>query len=385
MAMEVYLDNSATTRPCEAAVRAVNESMAEAWHNPSALYRPAMEAEKRITAVRELCLRAAGAEGQQLIFTSCGTEADNLGILGYLRTVRHPGRVLIFSGEHPAVLNCADEIRRLGHTPEFLKPDARGVLDLQDLEARLDSSVRMICVMHVNNETGAVQPLETIVSLRKRLCPDAAVHVDGVQAFLRVPMDFNRLGIDSYVFSGHKIHAVKGIGGLILRKGHPVRPLLLGGGQEGGERSGTENTPGIAALGAAVSAWPGDAAAQMAAQKAWLLARLRDAIPALHLNGPEPGTPESAPHILNVSLPPVRSQTMLFALEGDGILVSAGSACASHKQKVSAVLTGMGIPAQTADCALRISLCPGITEEQLNYTVDRIAAHYAALSRFTRR
>lgn len=383
--MEVYLDNSATTRPSDEVVHVMLGAMRSYWHNPSALYKPAMEVEKLTRSARESCLRAAGAAGQRMLFTSGGTEADNIAILGYLRGVKKPGRVLLSSVEHPAVAECAGEIRRLGHSVETLKVDRRGVIDLEKLEAALSEDVRLICVMQVNNESGAIQPVAEIARLRDQRCGDAAIHVDGVQGFLRVPTDFNRLGIQSYAFSGHKIHACKGIGGLILRRDHKINPIVFGGGQEEGYRSGTENVPGMLGLGEAVRSYPANAAEDMLRQKTRLLQGIRAAIPRAVLNGPEIEDAACAPHILNVSLPPVRSQTMLFALEGDGIYVSAGSACASHKQKVSPVLTAMGVTPALADCAIRFSLCPGMTGEAIDYTVQMLKKHYDMLQKYVRR
>ena len=381
----VYLDNSATTRPSDAVVSAMLRVLTENWHNPSALYQPAMQAEKLMSAARESCLKAAGAVGHTLIFTAGGTEADNIAILGYLRTVKKPGRVLLFSVEHPAVLNCAQEITRMGHKVELIPVDKRGVCDLNKLEAMLGADVHLITLMQVNNEVGAIQPIDAVCKLRDRLAPKAAIHVDGVQGFLRVPFHFGKSGVQSYAFSGHKIHASKGVGGLILRKGHRVAPIIFGGGQEGDIRSGTENVPGIVGLGEAVRTYPADSAAHMMALKQRLWAGLQEAVPGVKLNGPVLEDEVCAPHILNVTLAPVRSQTMLFALEGDGIYVSAGSACGAHKQKVSSVLTAMGLSTADADCALRFSLCPQVTEEDIDYTVATIKKHYDMLKAFVRR
>ena len=383
--MTVYLDNSATTKPSEAVLRAAMRAMEEGWHNPSALYRPALEAQKEMEETRRRCLAAAGAAGQRLVFTGSGTEADNLAILGYLRGVKKPGRALILQVEHPAVRACAPEIERLGHRVEALPTDQRGVCDLPYLEKTLAEDVRLICVMQVNNETGAIQPLREICALRDRLAPEAAIHVDGVQGFLRVPISFAHLGIQSYAFSGHKIHAPKGIGGLVFRKDHKLRPIVFGGGQEGDLRSGTENTMGIAALGAAVDSFDPDAPARMSILKKRLWETLKAGIPAAEVNGPMPGEADSAPHILNVSLTPVRSQTMLFALEGEGVYVSAGSACASHKQKVSPVLSAMGIDSRRADCALRFSLSPMTTEAEIDQAAEAAIMQYSVLSKYVRR
>lgn len=383
--MEIYLDNSATTKPSEAVVASILDSMQHRWHNPSALYRPAMEVDRLIDEARETCLRAVNASGHRLIFTSGGTEADNIAILGYLRRIRKPGRVLMSSVEHPAVSACAQEVARLGHECLQIPVTRTGVIDLDALESMLDERVLLICVMQVNNESGAIQPIERIVSLRNRKCPEAAIHVDGVQGYLRVPLDFSRSGIQSYAFSGHKIHCCKGIGGLIVHRQHKLSPIVFGGGQEDGERSGTENVPGILALAAAVATFPRDAAPQMMRVKRTLYQKLIEAVPQAVLNGPALDDPACAPHILNISFPPVRSQTMLFALEGDGIYVSAGSACASKKQKVSGILTAMGIANQLADCALRFSLCPDVTEEQAAIVADAVRRHYALLSKYVRR
>jgi len=247
----------------------------------------------------------------------------------------------------------------------------------------LDDSVSLIVIMQVNNETGAIQPLEDMVHLRDALCPDAAIHVDGVQGFLRVPIHMNTLNIQSYAFSGHKIHALKGIGGLILQKQHRIMPVVYGGGQERGLRSGTENTFGIFSLGAAVEHFPPDGPEHMLALKQLLWNLIHDAIPAARINGPAPE--EGSPHILNISLEPVRSQTMLFALEGNGIYVSAGSACASHKQKISPVLKSMGVSQSRADCALRFSLNPFLTEEDIRYTAECVYKQYSLLSKYIRK
>ena len=383
--MKAYLDNSATTKPSAAVAAVVSEMLESGWYNPSALYKPALEIQKRIDGVRETCLKAAGAAGQVVIFTSGGTEADNLALLGHLKSRRKPGRVLISSVEHPAVSACADEIRKMGHTVEEIPAGKTGSVNLAKLEEMLDEDVLMISVMQVNNETGAVEPLQEIVKLRNAKAPGAAIHVDGVQGFLRVPLDFNKLGIQSYAFSGHKIHGLKGTGALIVRKDHSIRPVQFGGGQEGNLRSGTENTFGIIALGEAVRTWDPEANARMREMKNSLRTQLMEKIPEAKVNGPEENPETCAPHILNVALMPVRSQTMLFALEGDGVYVSAGSACASRKQKISPVLKAMGVSTEQADCSLRFSLCADTTQEEIDYAVECAVKHYNMLKKFVRR
>ncbi len=383
--MNAYLDNSATTKPSAAVTAAVRELMEGGWYNPSALYKPALEIQKKLDGVRETCLKAAGAEGQRVIFTSGGTEADNLALIGHLKACRKPGKVLISSVEHPAVSACAEEIRRMGHTVEEIPASLSGSVDPEKLENMLDEHVLMISVMQVNNETGAAEPLAEIARMRDRKSPGAAIHVDGVQGFLRMDLNFNRLGIQSYALSGHKIHGLKGTGALIIRKDHALRPVQYGGGQEGNLRSGTENTFGILALGEAVRTWDPEANTRMRAMKNRLREELVRQIPDARINGPEEDPAACAPHILNVALTPVRSQTMLFALEGDGVYVSAGSACASRKQKISPVLKAMGVSTEQADCSLRFSLCPMTTDEEIDYAAGCAVKHWNMLKKYTRR
>ena len=383
--MTAYLDNSATTKPCAEVAELVNELMEGGWYNPSALYRPAMEIQKRMDRVREICLEAADAKGNRIVFTSGGTESDNLAMIGHMKSRRQPGTVLISSVEHPAVSACTEELKRLGHRVETIPATAAGTVDLTWLEEAMTPETAMICVMQVNNETGAVEPLDEIVKLRNRRCPGAAVHVDGVQGFLRVPLSFNRLGIQSYALSAHKIHGLKGTGALIFAREHHLKPMQFGGGQEENLRSGTENTLGILTLGKAVESWQADDTLRIRELKNRLWSEIDRAVPSAIVNGPEPADELSAPHILNVALEPVRSQTMLFALEGDGIYVSAGSACASRKQKISPVLKAMGISTGRADCSLRFSLGRATTTEEILYAAERVAARYEELKRFVRR
>ncbi len=383
--MKVYLDNSATTRPSEAVQARVMRAMESGWYNPSALYQPALEIQKEMASVRETVLNAAGAQGQKVIFTSGGTEADNLALLGCMQGWRKPGRVLISSVEHPAVSACREALERMGHRVEEIPAGPGGAADCGALENMLDGDVALIAVMQVNNETGAAEPLETISALRNRICPDAWFHADGVQGFLRMPVRFNRLGLQSYALSAHKIHGLKGTGALILRRDCKVRPILFGGGQEENLRSGTENTFGILALGEAVRSWDPGACDRMRRLRDLLESLVKEAIPGAVINSPTDREDACAPHILNAAFPPVRSQTMLFALEGDGILVSAGSACASRKQKISPVLRAMGVPVSVADCSLRFSLSPDTTEEEIRYTAERLSAQYEMLKKYTRR
>ncbi|MDY3279553.1 MAG: cysteine desulfurase family protein [Eubacteriales bacterium] len=382
--MPIYLDNSATTRVCDAAAAAMMQCMQAGYFNPSAVYGPALETEKMMRACRETLLRSVHARtGSQAIFTSGGTEADNLAILGRLSGMRGGGRILYSAGEHPAVKEACLAAEAMGFEAHSVPYDHTGAVDLDALEKLMTPDTRLICCMQVNNETGAIQPLSEIAALRARRAPEAHFHVDGVQGFLRVPFDMPGVQADSYALSGHKIHGPKGIGALILAPGVRVHPRALGGGQESGLRSGTENTPGIAGLLAAVEAYPLENGMRQVKLHLWQ--RLRETIPDAAVNGPAPDSDLAAPHILNVSLPPVRSETMLHALEGAGIYVGMGSACSSHKQKVSAVLRAMNTPQRLAESALRFSLCPENTLAEMEQVAAACGQNYAVLSKFQRR
>ncbi|MBE5782373.1 MAG: cysteine desulfurase [Clostridiales bacterium] len=380
--MPIYLDNSATTRPCDAAIQAMEKCMREGYFNPSALYAPALEADKMMRECRAEILSSLHApRDARMIFTSGGTEADNLAILGHLSCVHGGGRVLYGAGEHPAVKEACQAAN--GFEAMEMPYDREGRVDLTALREIITPDTKLICCMQVNNETGAIQPLGEIAALRKEICPDAHFHVDGVQGYLRVPFDMAALGAESYALSGHKIHAPKGIGALVLGPKCRVNPRALGGGQEGNLRSGTENTPGIAGLLAAIRSYPKEQKMQEVKMHLWEC--LKELIPAAAINGPAPDSPLAAPHILNVSLPPVRSETMLHALEGEKIYIGMGSACAAHKQKVSAVLLAMHAPRHLAESALRFSLSPENTMEEMEQVARACQKNFGILSRFQRR
>ncbi len=379
--MSIYLDNSATTRPCDGAVEAMTKAMREDFYNPSALYAAAMGPEKMMKECREKILRSVHApQGSRVVFLSGGTEADNLAILGQQKKCRDK-RVLYSAGEHPAVKEACQAMEGAEALP--IPYTREGLVDLAALEDMLDESVALLCIMQVNNETGAIQPLQQIGEMIMRRCPQAHFHVDGVQGYLRVPFDMKACHADSYALSGHKIHAPKGVGALVMGPGMQVHARQVGGGQENAIRSGTENTVGIAGLSAAMDAFP--KAHAMQEVKMHLYEGIRQLIPTARVNGPAPDGPQAAPHILNISLPPVRSETMLHALEGKKIYVGIGSACSSHKQKVSAVLKAMHVDQPLAESALRFSFCPENTVDEMNIVLDAIKSQYALLSRFQRR
>ena len=387
-AMQVYLDNSATTKPCERAVTAMARSMRDGYYNPSALYGQAVAVERELTEARQTVAMSVQADERNVIFTSGGTESDNLAILGYLQGVRELGEVLYTAAEHPAVRNaCLEAATRFGHKARVIPLNARGNVDLSALECMLNPSVRMICAMQVCNETGAILPIGDIAALRDRLAPAAALHVDGVQGYLRLPFSMRALNVQSYAVSAHKIHGPKGIGALIVREGHRLHPQMAGGGQQNNLRSGTENTTGILGFAAAVADYPETETARMrlSGLKSLSAETLQSQIPEMRILGPLPGESDSAPHILYAAFPPVRAETLVHALEAEGVMVGTGSACSSRKHKRSEVLTAMGVSAALIDSSIRLSFSVQNTPEEIRYAAEQIAQKYRLLAPFTRR
>ena len=382
----IYLDNSATTRPFDEVISAMAACMRERYYNASAAYRPAMEVEKDVEACRRAIASELGTQPGGVIFTSGGTEADNLAILGTALTLRSPANFAVSAIEHPAVAETVRRVERLGHEVRVLPIDARGVIELDACEGIIDGHTALVSCMQVSNETGAVQPVAQLAALARRKNPNVRVHVDGVQGFMRVPMHMGRQGVDLYALSGHKIHGPKGIGALVVRGNLRLAAQMSGGGQEKGLRSGTTDSPAILGLHAAV--------AQMAARRRDVEAlramktRLWERVCALEgarVNGPLPGEVDSAPHILSLSFAGVRGEVLRNALEGEGVLVSTGSACASHRQKVSASLRAMGLSTEQADGTIRVSLGLFNTMDEMDETAERIVRICGILSQYRRR
>ena len=376
-----YLDNSATTQPCEAAIDAMVACMREGFYNPSAVYRPAVEAFRALRESRERILASVHGGGCNLYFTSGGTEANNLAIFGSVSRMRGRQVLAVSAVEHPSVLETFEALAAEGHDVRIIGVDASGELDWAALESALADGASLVSCMQVNNETGALLDVER---LHRTVAGRALIHVDGVQGYLRVPFDMKYA--DLYTLSGHKIHGPKGVGALVAKANVRLSPRQIGGGQETGMRSGTENTPGIAGLNAAVENMlrlgPGMPAALMR-RKLHLVDAFHRAVPELMINGPAPE--QGAPHIVNISFPGVRGEVMLHALEGEGVYASTGSACSSKKRKVSRVLTAMGIDSDRAECALRFSLSPYTTIEEIDYAAEKLGALYGQLKRFKRR
>lgn len=359
----------------------MGECLRQDWYNPSSVYKPSVEAFRRLREARENILKPIHGAGCELIFTSGGTEANNLAVLGAVTRMRGRQIVAVSAVEHPSVGAAFDRLGELGHYVRVIGVDEKGALDWEALEKALDDGASFVSCMQVNNETGA---LLDAARLHRMVNGRALIHVDGVQGYLRVPFDMKYA--DLYTLSSHKIHGPKGVGALAMRKGVRLNPRQVGGGQENGLRSGTENTPGIAGLSAAVSAMVklgADMPASLMQKKLRFIEGIRGAVPDAIVNGPDPVA--AAPHIVNIGFPNVRGEVMLHALEQEGVFVSTGSACSSKKLKVSGVLTAMGIRPNVAEWAVRFSLSPHTTEEEIDYAVSRIGSAYDLLKRFQRR
>ena len=370
MKSEIYLDNSATTSLSVAARQKIAE-VCEIYGNPSSLHSMGQSAEKILREARENILSALGVRAREgeLVFTSCGTEASALAILGsaHAKERRDALRILTTDSEHPSVEKNLQALEKEGF--EIVKiPTRNGVLDLDSVSAALDKKIFMASFMLVNNETGAIYALDKAFAKIKAKYPEAITHCDAVQGFMKIPFTPASLKADLVTVSGHKLHAPKGVGALYISaemmKKRKITPFLLGGGQENGMRSGTENTIGIAAFGASVA----DIKAKMVKNRAHfaeLYSYASERIEALGIRINRPSG-EYAHHIINVTLPNIKSETVLHFLSADGVFVSSGSACSSHSKTPSGTLIAFGLTPADADCSLRISFSEYNTKEDID-------------------
>ena len=382
----IYMDNSATTRPFDSVIDVMSACMREEYFNASAAYKPAVDVDRRIRSCRKLIASNIGAQEDEVYFTSGGTESDNLAILGTAAALRKPSNFVCSVIEHPAVLETIRRVEAMGHEVRLMPIDESGVVDLEACSSLFDENTAFVSCMQVSNEMGAVQPVEQIAKLARAKNKNVRMHVDGVQGFMRVPMHMQRMGVDMYSLSAHKIHGPKGVGALIVKKGVRLVPQETGGGQEKNLRSGTYNSPGILGLGEAVSQRAKRSAdLESLRQMKRRLWTLLSGIEGVKLNGVPVEKETSAPHVLSMSFDGVHGEVMRNALEGVGILVSTGSACASHKQKVSSTLRAMGLTQEQADGTIRISLGMMNRMEEMDEAAAQMKALYTQLKAFRRR
>ncbi len=386
---QIYLDNSATTPLCESAIEAMQAAMS-CYGNPSSLHSVGHEAAKLVENARECIAGLLGIRMMkpgELVFTSGGTEANFLAIHGtaYAKARRSANKIITTDSEHPSVEKALEALEADGF--EVVRLSTRGgVLDREQLARELDERVLLVTIMMVNNETGAAYDVASVFSSVKEKCPDAVTHCDAVQGFLKLPFTPAKIGADLVSISSHKIHGPKWVGALyisrdILRQ-RKLTAMLPGGGQEFGLRSGTENVIGIAGFGAAAREMGrglDEKLARMAALREYALIKLSSL--DLTLNIP---LGSCAPHIINFTLPNIKSETMLHYLSGEGIYVSSGSACSSHSHTPSPTLLAFGLSPANAESAIRVSLSSYTTEEDIDALVDRLRNGLGLLVRIRR-
>ncbi|MBM3774052.1 MAG: cysteine desulfurase [Acidobacteria bacterium] len=360
-----YFDHNATAPLCAQALETAVECLREVYGNASSIHFFGQAAKERLERARRQVARLIQAQPKEIVFTSGGTEADNLAILGAVRSSKRPDRHVITTAiEHPAVLNTCAELEREQAAVTYLPAGPDGVVDPEDVGRALRPGTVLVSVMHANNETGVVQPLKEISELTRRA--GVLLHSDGVQAAGRIPVNVRELGVDFYTLSGHKICAPKGVGALFARAGAGFEPVTYGGHHERDRRPGTENVPGIAAFGRAAEVVEQELAAQ-SARIAALRDRLETAILALvsdsFVNG---GRAERLPNTTNIRFDDVSGEALVIALDLEGFAVSTGSACSSGAVEPSHVLTAMGLSPEQARASLRFSLGRCNTAEQVD-------------------
>ena len=365
----IYLDNSATTKPCKEAVEAMTAALTDMWANPSALYGYGFDAAKQLRSARQAVAAAMGAEPDRVFFTSGGTEADNWAIFSTAKRFGKRGKHIITTAiEHHAVLNCMKELESQGFEVTYLQPDGLGNISLDSLRAALRKDTILVSIMMVNNEVGSVMPIQQMAKLTHKVCPDAVFHTDAVQGFMKIPFSAKTLGADLITVSSHKIHGPKGAGALYISprlKSFP--PYLIGGGQESNLRSGTEATPAIFGFAAACAAGIATFREDISREKElleYLISQVAQ-LECVKINGVH-----DAPHILSLSIPGVPTQNTINILQDHGICVSAGSACAKGHR--SHTLAAMNLSPEVMDGSFRISLCTDTTKEELDKLVEVI-------------
>ena len=362
----IYLDNSATTKPCKKAIEYLNDALEVNWGNPSSLHSLGFEAETVMENARQTVAKFINADPREIIFTGSGTEANNTAIMS-VAGKKWGKRVITSKIEHPSVLNTVKRLEDMGFEVIRLDVDEKGVISLEDLKNALNDKTVLVTLMLVNNEIGSIQPISEAAKIIKSVSPKAIFHCDGVQGFGKLPINVKELGVDLLTASGHKVFAPKGIGFLYCKKGVTIPPFITGGGQERGLRSGTESVPLISALEGAVLSLPNIKSALEEQRE------LRDYAAEQFVSSGfiKVNSPENAlPYIMNISVMGYRSETLLHFLERKNIFVSSGSACA--KGELSHVLASLGLGKKEIDSALRISFNHSNTKEEIDTLISAL-------------
>ncbi len=384
--MEIYFDNSATTKVCKPSVDIMIKAMQKDYGNPSSKHILGMRAEQYVKDAAKIIANTLKVEDKNILFTSGGTESNNMALIGCSMARARIGKhIIITSIEHPAVYAPVDYLESLGYEVTVLSVDSKGHISLEELEDSIREDTVIVSTMYVNNEVGAVEPVEEIAKIIHKKNPETYYHVDAIQAYGKYNIYPKRLGIDLLSASGHKFHGPKGVGFLYIDPRVRIKPIIYGGGQQKGLRSGTINVPAIAGMGAAAKYIYDDFDNQINS-----IIKIKDHI-IDELSNVEGITINSykgdgsAPHIISISIEDVRAEVMLHALEERGIYVSSGSACSSNHPGISGTLKGIGIDDRLLDSTIRISLCEDNTIEEADICIAAIKELSAMLRRYTRR
>lgn len=381
--MEAYFDNSATTKVLDCVKDAVVDAMCVNYGNAAAKHRKGVEAENLIREAKKAIADTLKVQEKEILFTSGGTESNNTALIGTALANRRAGKHLITTGvEHPSIYNTMSFLEEMGFEVTYLPVDHLGHISLEDLEKAIREDTILVSVMYVNNEVGAVEPIEAISQCIKKKNPKTLFHVDALQAYGKYKIRPKKQGIDLLSVSGHKIHAPKGVGFLYIRDGVKIRPILFGGGQQKGMRSGTENVPGCVGLGVAAREAYKDFDARIEklyTLREHLIAGLKP-LGGVTINGSEDRT--NAPQIVSASFEGVRSEVLLHALEDKGVYVSSGSACSSNHPGISGTLKGIGVKKELLDSTIRFSLGDLNTEEEVNYAIGVLGELLPVLRRY---
>ncbi|WP_342757219.1 cysteine desulfurase family protein [Kineothrix sedimenti] len=384
--MEVYLDNSATTRCFDDVAALMTQVMCRDYGNPSSLHLKGVQAETYIRYAKETIAKALKVNEKEIYFTSGGTESDNIALIGSALANHRAGRRLITTEvEHPGIMQAMKHLEEQGFHVTYLPVDKNGIISLEDLRRAMTKDTILVSIMHTNNEIGALQPIEEAGALIKKVNSGALFHVDAVQGFGKERIYPKKMNIDMLSASGHKIHGPKGVGFLYIQENVKIKPIIFGGGQQNGIRSGTENVPGIAGLGKAVEMIYTDLEAEV--NMLYSLKQLFvDGVTKLEnvtVNGLTGR--DSAPHVVSVSVRGIRSEVLLHALEDRGIYVSAGSACSARKPQPSATLKAIGLEKELMESTLRFSFSVFTTAEEIDYTLQAMYDIIPMLRKYTRR
>lgn len=381
--MEAYFDNSATTKVLDCVKDAVVDAMCVNYGNAAAKHRKGVEAENLIREAKKAIADILKVQEKEILFTSGGTESNNTALIGTALANRRAGKHLITTGvEHPSIYNTMSFLEEMGFEVTYLPVDHLGHISLEDLEKAIREDTVLVSVMYVNNEVGAVEPIEAISQCIKKKNPKTLFHVDAIQAYGKYKIRPKKQGIDLLSVSGHKIHAPKGVGFLYIRDGVKIRPILFGGGQQKGMRSGTENVPGCVGLGVAAREAYKDFDARIEklyTLREHLIAGLKP-LGGVTINGSEDRT--NAPQIVSASFEGVRSEVLLHALEDKGVYVSSGSACSSNHPGISGTLKGIGVKKELLDSTIRFSLGDLNTEEEVDYAIGVLGELLPVLRRY---